>query len=73
MIPTTDRLERGEDEKKNHCRDIDYYGLAIMSAPLLMERQRRNEQMVQEIEQIIEQETENEEKEDNGDSTRSRH
>lgn len=43
-------------------------GLAIMSAPLYWRwsGNRRNEQMVQEIEQIIEQETENEEKEDNG-------
>lgn len=43
-------------------------GLAIMSAPLYWRwsGNRRNEQMVQEIEQIIEQETENEEKEDHG-------
>ena len=43
-------------------------GLAIMSAPLYWRwsGNRRNEQMLQEIEQIIERETENEEKEDNG-------
>ena len=43
-------------------------GLAIMSAPLYWRWSGtwRNEQMVQEIEQIIEQETENEEKEDYG-------
>lgn len=43
-------------------------GLAIMSAPLYwrIAGNYRNQQMVQEIEQIIEQEKENEEKEDNG-------
>lgn len=43
-------------------------GLAVMSVPLYwrIAGNYRNQQMVQEIEQIIEQETEHEEKEDNG-------
>ena len=43
-------------------------GLAIMSVPLYwrIAGNYRNQQMVKEIEQIIEQETENEEEEDHG-------